>query len=133
MRSLTRQQKRFCEHYAATGNATESATLAGYSRKTAYSIGAENLKKPEIVGYLETLTGSAGEHRITAAIERQEWLSRVIRGEVGDSRLRGDGSVIEVKPRMAERIRAAELLAKMRGDLGSRHKVGETVVVRRII
>lgn len=36
------------KHYLETCNATEAAKLAGYSSKTAYSIGEENLKKPEI-------------------------------------------------------------------------------------
>ncbi len=45
---LTKKQAKFCQEYLHTGNATESARRAGYSVKTAYSIGAENLKKPEI-------------------------------------------------------------------------------------
>lgn len=32
-------------------NATQAAIRAGYSEKTAYSIGDENLKKPEIKKY----------------------------------------------------------------------------------
>lgn len=45
---LTKKQVKFCKEYLHTGNATESARRAGYSAKSAYSIGAENLKKPEI-------------------------------------------------------------------------------------
>ena len=32
-------------------NATQAAIRAGYSKRTAYSIGNENLKKPEIQKY----------------------------------------------------------------------------------
>ena len=42
------RQQLFVRYYLETCNATESAKLAGYSSKTAYSIGEENLKKPEI-------------------------------------------------------------------------------------
>ena len=41
------------KHYLETCNATEAAKLAGYSPKTAYSIGEENLKKPEIKKAIE--------------------------------------------------------------------------------
>lgn len=66
---LNERQKAFCEYYAASFNATESAKKAGYSQKTAYSIGQENLKKPEIQKYLAELTETAKSSRI-ATIER---------------------------------------------------------------
>jgi phage terminase small subunit len=45
---LSKKQQAFVEFYLQTWNATEAAKRAGYSRKTAYSIGSENLTKPEI-------------------------------------------------------------------------------------
>ncbi|MBN6075790.1 terminase small subunit [Aggregatibacter actinomycetemcomitans] len=45
---LTNKQKRFIEEYLIDLNATQAAIRAGYSEKTAYSIGQENLNKPEI-------------------------------------------------------------------------------------
>lgn len=49
MKKLTGKQKRFVEEYKVNGgNATQAAIKAGYSEKTAYSIGEENLRKPEI-------------------------------------------------------------------------------------
>ncbi len=45
---LTDRQKRFVLEYLIDLNATQAAIRAGYSQKTAYSIGQENLKKPEI-------------------------------------------------------------------------------------
>lgn len=48
MAKLTAKQKRFVEEYLCDLNATAAAIRAGYSSKTAYSIGEENLKKPEI-------------------------------------------------------------------------------------
>lgn len=45
---LTAKQSLFVEAYLATLNATQAAIKAGYSKKTAYSIGQENLKKPVI-------------------------------------------------------------------------------------
>lgn len=46
--ALTAKQRRFVEEYLIDLNATQAAERAGYSAKTAYSIGNENLSKPEI-------------------------------------------------------------------------------------
>ncbi len=51
-RKLTEKQKRFCEEYLVDLNATQAAIRAGYSKKSAYSIGEENLKKPKIRNYI---------------------------------------------------------------------------------
>lgn len=45
---MTKKQRRFTEEYLIDLNATQAAIRAGYSPDTAYSIGQENLKKPEI-------------------------------------------------------------------------------------
>lgn len=46
--ALTDKQQAFIDEYLKVRNATKAAIAAGYSAKTAYSIGSENLKKPEI-------------------------------------------------------------------------------------
>ena len=48
MAKMTERQKRFIAEYLIDLNATQAAIRAGYSVKTAGSIGDENLKKPEI-------------------------------------------------------------------------------------
>jgi phage terminase small subunit len=48
MKSLTPKQRRFVSEYLRDLNATAAAKRAGYSKKTAYAIGHENLRKPEI-------------------------------------------------------------------------------------
>lgn len=45
---LTKKQAEFVRNYIISMNATDAAKKAGYSEKTAYAIGSENLKKPEI-------------------------------------------------------------------------------------
>lgn len=42
------RQRLFAEEFTVDFNATQAAIRAGYSEKTAGSIGSENLKKPEI-------------------------------------------------------------------------------------
>lgn len=53
MSGLTGKQRRFVAEYGVDLNATRAAIRAGYSEKTAYSIGQENLKKPEIAKAIE--------------------------------------------------------------------------------
>ena len=45
---LTVKQEKFCYEYCQDYNATQAAVRAGYSKKTAYQIGHDNLKKVEI-------------------------------------------------------------------------------------
>lgn len=52
---LNDRQRLFCLHYVRCFNATKAAIKAGYSAETAYSIGFENLKKPEIKAEIERL------------------------------------------------------------------------------
>ena len=48
MAKLTAKQQRFVNEYLIDLNATQAAIRAGYSEKTAFSIGTENLRKPLI-------------------------------------------------------------------------------------
>lgn len=65
--TLTSKQKAFCEEYLIDMNATQAAIRAGYSEDTAYSIGQENLKKPEIQIEINRLRGARSKRtEITA-------------------------------------------------------------------
>lgn len=59
--ALTDKQIRFCEEYLIDLNATQAAIRAGYSQRTAGSIGDENLKKPEIKARIEFLQAELAE------------------------------------------------------------------------
>ena len=45
---MTHKQERFVEEYLLDFNATQAAIRAGYNPHSAYSIGEENLRKPDI-------------------------------------------------------------------------------------
>ncbi len=53
--ALNDRQERFCREYLQDYNATQAALRAGYSKKTAYSIGSENLRKPEVLARVREL------------------------------------------------------------------------------
>jgi phage terminase small subunit len=55
MAGLNDKQERFCQEYVIDLNATQAAIRAGYSKKTAYSLGQRLLKKAEIIARIEEL------------------------------------------------------------------------------
>jgi len=55
MAKLTPKQKMFCKEYLVDLNMTQAAIRAGYSKKTARSIGQENLTKPVIMAEIQRL------------------------------------------------------------------------------
>ena len=101
---LTEKQKRFCEYYIKTLNATEAAIQAGYAKKTARSIGAENLTKPYIQTYIREVMDKLQSDRIASSEEVLEYLTKTMRGELKDQ----DGK----EASLYDRTRAAELLGK---------------------
>lgn len=101
---LTPKQKAFCEYYLETGNQTEAAIKAGYSKRTARVIGQENLLKPAIKEYLEKRLAEIDAKRIANSNEVLEYLTRVMRGEEKDQ----FGLDVSIQ----DRTKAAELLGK---------------------
>lgn len=101
---LTPKQKRFCEEYLKSANASEAAKKAGYSMKTAPFIGAENLKKPQISAYIKRRMGEQEAALVADANEVLQFYSAVMRGEVKDQ--------FGMDASLSDRLKAADSLAK---------------------
>lgn len=101
---MTDKQKKFCDEYLIDLNATQAAIRAGYSEKTAYSIGDENLRKPELQEYIQK--------RQKEGQERAE----ITRGDIIDQ-LKSIGFVdLDVDNiKATDKIKALELMARMLG------------------
>ena len=65
--SLTPKQQLFVAEYLVDLNATQAAVRAGYSEKTAYSVGHENLKKPEVAAAIQEAMDRFVEQERTTA------------------------------------------------------------------
>lgn len=113
---MTAKQKRFCDEYLIDLNATQAAIRAGYSKKSAYSIGVENLNKPELKKYIDERMKEKEDSLIAKQDEVLKYLTSVMRGESSSSVLAlcGEGmqEVIDKPPDEKERMKAAELLGK---------------------
>ena len=85
---LTPKQRLFVAEYLKNGgNATQAAISARYSKKTAYSIGQENLKKPEIINALLSARNSIEkreEKALMEAYETEAELDRIIKFNLKD-------------------------------------------------
>lgn len=117
---LTEKQRRFVDYYVETGNKTEAAKKAGYSEKTAASIGDENLRKPAIKAAIDARLKEFEDKRIAKADEVMQFLTSTLRGEVKEERVvvegtgegRSDARIIKVQVSARDRLDAAKSLLK---------------------
>lgn len=91
--ALTAKMIRFAEEYIVDLNATQAAIRAGYSERTAKSIGQENLTKPDLQEYIQKLMDKRSERtEITADMVLREY------AKIGFSNIT-DYLKVSVKPR----------------------------------
>lgn len=120
---LTEKQKRFCDYYIETGNATESYLRAGYKVKTdgaARANASRLLTNANIKKYIDGKLKELEDARIAKAEEVLKYLTTVMRGEETEEVVvvegTGEGAsearIIKKQVSTRERIKAAELLGK---------------------
>ena len=116
---MTPRQQKFCDEYLISGNATEAAIKAGYSRKTAKQTGSENLAKPDLRAYIDEQLAKTHSAKIADAEEVMKYLTSVMRGEHTEQVLKlvGEGvqTVTDIDVSAKERLKAAELIGKRYG------------------
>ncbi|BFI99908.1 terminase small subunit [Priestia megaterium] len=100
MSKLTPKQQAFADYYIETGNATQAAIKAGYSKKTARVIGQENLLKPAIKKYVEERNKEIKSKRIADMKEIKEFWTSMVRNN-------------KLEPK--DRLKASEYIAKTNG------------------
>lgn len=125
---INERQKRFIDNYIKTGNATESARLAGYNKKTASVIGYENLRKPNISREIERRLKELETERTADLKETLEFATAVMRGQVVEVVIVGKER-IEVPPSTRDRLKAAEYLLKVHGAFKQDVQVTTTIPI----
>ena len=136
MGKLNIKQKKFADEYLVCSNATESAIKAGYSEKTAYSIGQRLLKKVEVKSYIDERLKILESEKIAQADEVMKYLTKVLRGEETEETIvvegQGDGiskaRKIEKEISPKDRLKAAELLGKRYGLFTDKLQLEDTTV-----
>nr|DAP55891.1 MAG TPA: Terminase small subunit [Caudoviricetes sp.] len=120
---LTLKQQRFADEYIISGNATDAAIKAGYSKKTANRIATENLSKLVIQTYIDEKLKELSDKKIADQQEVLAYLTSVLRGETQSEIVVVEGlgegvsraKPIQKAPDEKERLKAAELLGKRMG------------------
>lgn len=135
---LTVKQEAFCLHYAKTGNATESYTVAGYKATTnnvARTESSKLLAKPNIQARLQELAAEVHSSAIADITEIQETLTAILRNQAKEQVVVVEGigmgtteaKMIDKDTSIKDRIKAGETLAKMQGGFDNTFKLEVTV------
>ena len=123
--SLTGKQQRFVDYY--DGNASQAADKAGYSNPR--QAGSENMAKPDIKKAIQARETIARHKHIWTRKERQRFWTRVASGKETQPAVVGqndDGNdiIIDIPAKMAERLKASELLARSEADFTDKVALG---------
>ncbi|MBQ8904361.1 MAG: terminase small subunit [Oscillospiraceae bacterium] len=151
---MTAKEKRFCEEYLIDLNATQAAIRAGYSAKSAKSIGCENLTKPDLCARIEKLKAERSRRTGITADRVLEELAKisfvkatdVIDGGTGEIKEDAapedlacissikvktipteDGLIVEREVKLADKNKSLELLGKHLGLFDKKQDEGETI------
>lgn len=130
---MNERQKHFADEYIISKNATQSAIIAGYSEKTAYSIGQRLLKNVEISEYIKKRTEELFDERSMTIAEALAISASIARGDVqkGYSKKTvktDDGDEItettyEFTPSIEERQRSVDHILKVNGAYLERKEI----------
>lgn len=114
-KKLTQKQQRFVDEYIISGNATQAAIKAGYSKKTAAVTANENLKKPYIKAAIDKRNDEIKSEKTADMTEVMEYLTSVMRGKQTESVATAKGVYNDIPVGAKDRIKAAELIGKRHG------------------
>lgn len=118
-KELNERQIRFCEYYVLTCNAADSVRKAGYKCKNPAAYGYRLLQNPLIQAHLDKTLAEAADQRIAQANEIVEFYTRLMRGNFDE---------FDIK--LADRIKAADALAKIFGLFTDRFGASEKKAVK---
>lgn len=116
---LTEKQKKFADYYIELGNATQAAIKAGYSKKTANTIAAQNLAKLSIKNYIDERMEQIASERIMSAQEILERLSLIANAKIKETVVVANAegySEVEKPPDFKTQIQAMKELLKRYPD-----------------
>lgn len=112
---MNQRKRAFCEAYLISGNATDAAREAGYSPRSARSIGQRLLTFDDVREYLEQRNQEISAANTAQMEEVRQFWTATMRDE-------------NMKP--ADRLKASELLAKTYGAFLERVEVDADVKTR---
>ena len=147
MTELSLKQKKFADEYIISGNATKSAIEAGYSKKTAESIGSRLLRNVKVYEYISKRTQEVFEERAMTVAEALAISASIARGEIQQGQTKKNvkvyvGNQVEEEtvteteyqftPTIEERQRSLDHILKVNGAYLDRKEIDVTGMVQFI-
>lgn len=147
MTGLSLKQKKFADEYIISGNATKSAIEAGYSKKTAESIGSRLLRNVKVSEYISKRTQEVFEERAMSVAEALAISASIARGEIQQGQTKKNvkvyvGDQVEEEtvteteyqftPTIEERQRSLDHILKVNGAYLDRKEIDVTGMVQFI-
>lgn len=134
---MTARQRKFCDEYIVSGNAAQAAVAAGYSEKTAKSIGQRLLTFVDLRAYIDERLEALHSEKTADAREVLEYLTSVLRGEnesetvvvLGTGEGCSEAVTVKKRPDEKERLKAAELIGKRYGMFSDKVDISGTLPV----
>lgn len=125
------KQKKFADEYIISGNATQAAIKAGYSKKYTNTNANKLLQNTTVREYIDKIMAKYDDKKIAKQEEVLEYLTCILRGEQTEETLKGAGNGVQViddiEVSAKDRIKAAELLGKRYGIWTDRVSVDEPI------
>ncbi|HBG4971500.1 TPA: terminase small subunit [Clostridioides difficile] len=117
MADLTEKQKRFCDYYIETGNATEAYKKAykNNNQRTSESNGSRLLSNDKVKNYIDERLKQIESKRIADAKEIMEYLTKILRNQEQEEVVivsENGPEIIKKDVSIKDRNKAAELLGK---------------------
>lgn len=97
---MNSRRERFCYEYVASGNATKAAIEAGYSSRTARSIGQRLLTNVDIKTRIQEISDELNSEKISDIMDIQVFWSEIMR---------------DSEQKTSDRLKASELLFRAKG------------------
>ena len=147
MTELSLKQKKFADEYIISGNATKSAIEAGYSKKTAESIGSRLLRNVKVSEYISKRVQEVFEERAMSVAEALAISASIARGEIQQGQTKKNvkvyvGDQVEEEtvteteyqftPTIEERQRSLDHILKVNGAYLDRKEIDVTGMVQFI-
>ena len=147
MTELSPKQKKFADEDIISGNATKSAIEAGYSKKTAESIGSRLLRNVKVSEYISKRTQEVFEERAMSVAEALAISASIARGEIQQGQTKKNvkvyvGDQVEEEtvteteyqftPTIEERQRSLDHILKVNGAYLDRKEIDVTGMVQFI-
>lgn len=134
---MTPKQKKFCVEYLIDLNATQAAIRAGYSKKTARSLGQRLLTYVDVRNHIKDLRAKYFKKGIMTVEEVEYRLSKAGRGELKEEVVVtegiGDGfseaKIIKKQISARDQLKALELMGKRHDLFGADTKIEMVPVI----